>query len=478
MTNPKMKITTIIPKQVRTNMEDLFYKKENGWKNADKEKVFAFCQGYKDFLNTAKTEREFAKEAEKEAVKHGFKPLSEYSSLKAGDKVYAVNRGKGVLMAVIGSDDIERGLRIIGSHIDSPRLDLKPEPIYEDSEMSLFKTHYYGGIKKYQWTAIPLAMHGTIIKADGTPVEICIGEADDDITFTVSDLLPHLSDEQYTKKVGKAIEGEALNILIGGVPLEDEDAKEPYKAAVLKLLNEKYGIVEEDFISAEIEFVPAFDLKDLGFDRSFIAGWGQDDKVCAYTSMKAIFEIENPEKTAVCLLVDKEEIGSMGVTGMRSHFFEDIMAEICNLLKGSYSELMLKRCLASSKCLSADVCAMHDPNYPTVLDKFNAARAAHGVAIVKYTGSRGKSGASDASAEFVGEIRRLFSQNGVLWQSTELGKIDLGGGGTISQYVANLDIDTLDCGVPLLSMHSPYEIASKLDVYSAYKGYKAFYKMK
>lgn len=459
-------------------MENLFYKKENGWKTVDKDAVFSFSEGYKKFLNAAKTEREFSKEAEKAALKNGFKPLSKFKSLKAGDKVYAVNRDKGVLLAVIGSDGIEKGLRIIGSHIDSPRLDLKPEPLYEDSEMTLFKTHYYGGIKKYQWTAIPLAMHGTIIKADGTPVEINIGEADDDITFTVSDLLPHLADEQYTKKVGKAIEGEALNILIGGIPLDSEDEKEPYKCAILTLLNEKYGICEEDFISAEIEFVPAFKLKDTGFDRSFIAGWGQDDKVCAYTSLEAIFEIKKPKKTAVCLLVDKEEIGSMGVTGMRSRFFEDTIAEICLLINGEYNEITLKRCLSSSKCLSADVCAMHDPNYPSVMEKNNAAHASHGVAIMKYTGSRGKSGASDASAEFVGEIRKLFNENGVLWQSTELGKIDLGGGGTISQYVANLNIDTLDCGVPLLSMHSPYEIASKVDIFSAYKAYKAFYEMK
>ncbi len=457
-------------------MSDLLIKKENGWKKstASKEEVFSFCDGYKTFLNNARTEREFSKEAVKAAMSQGFKPLSSFESLKRGDKVYVENRGKGLLLAVIGSESIEKGINIIGSHIDSPRLDLKPNPLYEDSEMALFKTHYYGGIKKYQWTAIPLAMHGTAVLADGCSVDIAIGDACDDVTFTISDLLPHLADEQAKKTLGKAIEGESLNVLIGSIPSEN-DEKEAVKAAIMQIIFDKYGICEEDFVSAEIEFVPAFDLKDIGFDRSFVAGPGQDDRVCAYTSMQAIFEVEKCEKTAVCILVDKEEVGSMGVTGFRSRFFEDTIAEIAALMAENYSDLLLRRCFAASTCLSADVCAMHDPNYPSVLEKNNAAVAGGGIALLKYTGSRGKGGASDASAELMGKIRNLFNKNDVLWQVTELGKIDLGGGGTISQYVANLNIDTLDCGVPLLSMHSPYEVASKLDIYMAYKGYKAFY---
>jgi len=457
-------------------MSDLLIKKENGWKKdfVNREEVFSFCEGYKTFLNSAKTEREFAKETVKKAKELGFKELSEFNALKQGDKVYVENRGKGVLLAVIGKESIENGLNIIGSHIDAPRLDLKPNPLYEDSDMALFKTHYYGGIKKYQWTAIPLAMHGTVMKADGSCVEIKIGDSSDDVTFTISDLLPHLADEQQQKKLYKAIEGESLNILLGSIPAEDEE-KNPVKAAIMQIISDKYGICEEDFISAEIEFVPAFDLKDIGFDRSFIAGPAQDDRVCAYTSLQAIFETEKPEKTAVCILVDKEEVGSMGVTGFRSRFFENTVAEIVSRLTDNYSDLKLRRCLSNSTCLSADVCAMHDPNYPSVMDKYNAAVAGGGIAILKYTGSRGKGGASDASAELMGKIRNLFNENEVLWQVTELGKIDLGGGGTISQYVANLNIDTIDCGVPLLSMHAPYEVASKLDIFMAYKGYKCFY---
>ena len=453
---------------------DFSYKTENGWKKPEvsKEEVFAFSEGYKKFLNSAKTEREFASLAEKTALEKGFLLLDSFSSLKAGDKIYVNNRGKGILMAVIGSEDIEKGITLVGSHIDTPRIDLKPNPLYEDGEMALFKTHYYGGIKKYQWTAIPLSIHGTVVLASGEKVDIAFGDECDDVTFTISDLLPHLAEEQNKKTLDKAIEGEALNIIIGSVPLADEEEKEPFKAAILKLLNEKYGICEEDFLSAEIEFIPAFSAKDLGFDRGLVGAHGHDDRVCAYTSMQAIFETEAPEKTAVCLLVDKEEVGSMGVTGMRSRFFENVMAEILALMgKG---ELALRRCLSSSICLSADVCAAWDPNYPSVMEKNNSAKLSHGVAVMKYTGSRGKGGSSDASAELMGRIRKIFNENGVLWQSTELGKVDAGGGGTISQYVANLNIDTLDCGVALLSMHSPFEVASKIDIYMAYRGYKAF----
>ena len=457
-------------------MSDLLMKRENGWKKstADKKEVFDFCEGYKKFLNNAKTEREFAKAAIDAAKNKGFKCIKEFEKLKPGDKVYSENRGKGVLLAVIGEDDVENGINIIGSHIDSPRLDLKPNPLYEDSELALFKTHYYGGIKKYQWTSIPLAMHGTVVLSDNSTVDISIGDPQDDVTFTISDLLPHLADEQAKKALHKAIEGESLNILIGSIPAEDVE-KDSVKTAIMQILNDRFGICEEDFVSAEIEFVPAFDLKDIGFDRSFIAGPAQDDRVCAYTSLEAIFGIEKCKKTAVCILVDKEEVGSMGVTGFRSKFFEDTIAEIASRMTDNYSDLTVRRCFSASTCLSADVCAMHDPNYPSVLEKNNAAYAGGGITIVKYTGSRGKGGASDASAELMGKIRNIFNENSVLWQVAELGKIDLGGGGTISQYVANLNIDTVDCGVALLSMHSPYEIASKLDIYMTYKGYKAFY---
>ena len=457
-------------------MSDLLMKRENGWKksSASKEEVFAFCEGYKKYLNSARTEREFTSLTIETAKAKGFKDISEFKTLKPGDKVYRNNRGKGVLLAVIGEEDIECGINIIGSHIDSPRLDLKPNPLYEDSELALFKTHYYGGIKKYQWTSIPLAMHGTVVLNDNSTINISIGDESEDVTFTITDLLPHLADEQAKKELYKAIEGESLNILLGSIPAEGAE-KDAVKTAVMQLLNDKYGICEEDFVSAEIEFVPAYDLKDTGLDRSFVVGPAQDDRVCAYTSLEAIFEIQKPSKTAVCILVDKEEVGSMGVTGFRSKFFEDTIAEIAYLMSDNYSDLTVRRCFASSTCLSADVCAMHDPNYPSVLEKNNAAYAGGGITIVKYTGSRGKGGASDASAELMGKIRNIFNANNVLWQVAELGRIDLGGGGTISQYVANLNIDTVDCGVALFSMHSPYEIASKLDIYMTYKAYKAFY---
>lgn len=459
----------------RINNMEFAYKTKNGWQkpSVSKEEIFDFCEKYKEFMNSAKTEREFASLVEEKIKKEGFAPLASFSELKQGDKVYAVNRGKGLMLAIIGSEDIEKGITLIGSHIDAPRLDLKPNPLYEDGDMALLKTHYYGGIKKYQWTTIPLAMHGSIILADGKKIDIAIGDDGDDITFTITDLLPHLSAEQVKKTLDKAIEGEDLNIVFGSIPLPDKDEKEPFKAAILTLLNNKYGMCEEDFISAEIEFVPAFAAKDVGIDRGLIGAPGHDDRVCAYTSLQAILETVNPKKTAVCILVDKEEVGSMGVTGMRSRFFENIMAEILSLMgKG---EISLRRCFSSSICLSADVCAAWDPNYTSVMDKNNSAKVSHGIAIMKYTGARGKSGASDATAELMGRIRKIFNDNGVLWQSTELGKVDAGGGGTIAQYVANLNIDTLDCGVPILSMHSPYEVASKMDIYMAYLGYKAFF---
>lgn len=453
----------------------LSYARQCVWKSesADQEAIFSFCDGYKNFLNIARTEREFVSAAEETAKKNGFLPMSEMETLKPGDKIYHVNRGKGIMMAVIGRASIESGVRIVGAHIDSPRLDLKQNPLYEDGEMALLKTHYYGGIRKYQWLAAPLAMHGRVILANGEAVDIAIGDEGDDFTFTISDLLPHLAKEQGGKPVRDAFDGESLNVLVGSIPVDDEDAKQPIKEAILQYLNAKYGMVEEDFLSAEIEVIPAISVRDVGFDRSMIGGPGQDDRVCAYTAMQAIFEAEAPEHTAICLLVDKEEIGSMGNTGMQSRFFENTLAEIAYKL-GNTADISIRRCLSNSKCLSADVNAAFDPNYASVYEKNNAAILGHGVTISKYTGHGGKSESSDASAEFMGEIRRLFNENGVIWQTAELGKVGAGGGGTIAQYVANLNVDTIDCGTALLSMHAPFEISSKADVYMTYRAYKCF----
>lgn len=454
----------------------LLYERKNVWKdeNVDKKDVFSFCEGYKSFLNSARTEREFVIEAEKVAQKNGFCPLEKMDALKPGDKVYRINRGKGIILSVIGSAPIEEGVRIVGAHIDSPRLDLKQNPLYEDGEMALLKTHYYGGLRKYQWLCTPLAMHGRVILANGNSVDIAIGDEDDDFTFTISDLLPHLAREQGGKPLRDAFDGENLNVIVGSIPVNEEDAKKPIKEAILQYLNEKYSMVEEDFLSAEIEMIPAVKVRDIGFDRSMIGGPAQDDRVCSYTAMQGLFETDTPKHTAICLLVDKEEIGSMGNTGMQSRFFENTLAEICFLL-GKKEEIFVRRCLSNSKCLSADVNAAFDPNFAGVYEKNNAALLGHGVTISKYTGHGGKSESSDASAEFMGEIRRLFNESGVIWQTAELGKVGAGGGGTIAQYVANLDVDTIDCGTALLSMHAPFEISSKADVYMTYKAYKCFF---
>ena len=449
--------------------------KSNAWNAANsKDEIMIFCDKYIDFLNSSKTERVCVRKCINLAEKAGFKHFESMDTLNAGDKVYMLNRGKNIVLAVIGTDDVLNGLSIVASHIDSPRLDLKPVPLYEDSNLTLFKTHYYGGIKKYQWTAIPLSIIGVVVKKDRSIIEVNIGENDGDPVFTVTDLLPHLAQDQMQKKATEIIGGEALNILAGSLP--DADAEQDAeKAALLKLLEEKYGICEEDFLSAELEAVPAFPAKDVGFDRSMVGAYGHDDRVCAYTSLMALFETESPKKTAVCLLTDKEEIGSMGSTGMRSAFFEYAVALLLEKSTGSYNELMLKRTFRNSMCLSSDVSAAVDPTYPEVHDKLNAPFFGRGVVLTKYTGSRGKSGTSDANAEFMGLIRHIFDEAGVFWQSGELGKVDAGGGGTIAQYVANLDMEVVDCGVPLLSMHAPYELASKLDIYMAYRAYKAFY---
>ncbi len=370
-------------------------------------------------------------------------------------------------------DDTSKGLNIVAAHIDAPRIDLKQNPLYEDLELAFFKTHYYGGIKKYQWTTVPLALHGVVVKGDGSKTEIIIGEDDSDPVFCITDLLPHLAQEQMNKVMKDAISGEALNILIGSKPNSDE--KDKVKGELLRLICEKYDIIEEDFISAELEIVPSAKARDVGFDRSLIGAYGQDDRVCGYTALAGILEVESPSKTAICILADKEEVGSMGNTGMRSRFFEDTVAKIISMQHSSYNDLLVREAFASSLCLSADVGAAVDPNYKEVSELANAPRINYGVMMTKYTGSRGKSGSNDASAEFVGIVRKMLNDNNIVWQIGELGKVDVGGGGTVAQYIANLNIETIDCGVPLLSMHSPFEIAGKIDIYMAYRAYKAFY---
>jgi aspartyl aminopeptidase len=412
----------------------------------------------------------------KKLLENGFSELDLNRPLSPGDKVYTVNRGKSVIAAVIGTGPITAGTNIIAAHIDAPRIDLKQNPLYDDMDIAFFKTHYYGGIKKYQWTTIPLALHGVILRADGSKLNIKIGEREDEPLFTITDLLPHLAKEQMEKKLSEGITGESLNILIGSIPGDYE--KEKTKNNILKILKDKYNIENEDFVSAELEIVPAFKARDMGFDKSMIGAYGQDDRVCAYTALEAILNTHMPDRTAVVVLADKEEIGSMGNTGMMSRFFEDTMAYLCNLTNKDSTDLDLRISLGNSICLSADVGAAMDPNYKEVQEKQNAPQLNHGVLLTKYTGSRGKSSSSDASAELVNSIRRLFNQNGVLWQIGELGKVDQGGGGTVAQFLANLNIDVIDCGVPLLSMHSPFEVSAKLDVYMAYKGYKAFFEIK
>jgi aspartyl aminopeptidase len=462
--------------------ERLSYKRQNVWEKVDEEyikKAFDFCEEYKSFLDASKTEREFAANTEKLAIGAGFKNLDDLiaanKKLKPGDKVYHINRKKSAVLAVIGSKPVTDGVNILGAHIDAPRLDLKQNPLYEDTEMAFFKTHYYGGIKKYQWLTIPLAIHGIVVKGDGTPVEIVIGEGEDDPVFHITDLLPHLAREQMQKKMSEAVTGEGLNLLLGSMPFRDEKVKEKVKLNILNILNKRYGIVEEDFQSAELEIVPAQRARDVGFDKSMVGGYGQDDRVCAYPALKALIDIDVPDRTAVCLLTDKEEIGSMGNTGAQSSLLQDFLANIIALSDDSYSDLKLRTCLSKSKMLSADVNAAVDPNYDSVYEKKNATYLGHGIVLQKYTGARGKYDSSDASAEFVGEVRKLFNDNGIMWQTGELGKVDEGGGGTIAQYAANLGIDVLDCGVAVLSMHSPFEITSKIDVYMTYNAYKVFF---
>lgn len=457
--------------------DKLFNKKENGWKDLndeEKNKIFEFSDNYMSFLNVSKTEREFIKNARKLADENGYKDIMEFDSLKPGDKIYFINREKSMYLAIIGTEPIENGLHIIGSHVDSPRLDLKPNPLCEDTELAYFKTHYYGGIKKYQWTTIPLAIHGRIVKPNGEKIDICIGEDANDPIFTITDLLPHLAQDQMQKKLKDGIDGEDLKLLVGSIPYGNENGTDLVKLNILNILNEKYGITEADLSSSEIELVPEFKARSLGFDSGLVAAYGQDDKVCAYTSLMAMMELDNVKNTAVCILSDKEEIGSMGNTGMESHMFDFFVSEILNKL-GVNKPNLLDRVFCFSKMLSSDVDAGYDPIYASVSDRENAGFLGKGISLNKYTGARGKSGASDANAEYVAWIRNLLEKNDIKYQIAELGKVDIGGGGTIAYIIANKGADVIDLGVPVLSMHAPYEVTSKYDVYSAYRTYKAFW---
>ena len=454
--------------------EKLFNEKKVGWEklsDIEKDLIFSFSNGYINFLNKSKIEREAVVTARELAESHGFKDVMYFEHLKPGDKVYFVNRDKSIYLAVIGTEKLENGLQIVGAHIDSPRLDLKPNPLCEDSGFAYFKTHYYGGIKKYQWTTIPLSLHGVIVKANGEKINVNIGEDENDPIFTITDLLPHLAQEQMELKLKNGIDGESLAVLIGSIPYDDDKISEKIK---LNILHQKYEITEADLLSSEIEVVPAFKARSLGFDSSMVAAYGQDDKICAYTSLAAMMDLKDVKTTAVCILSDKEEIGSMGNTGMESHMFDFFISELLNKA-GENRPNLLDKVFCFSKMLSADVDAGFDPLYANVSDRTNAAFLGRGIGLNKYTGARGKSGASDANAEFVAWVRNIFEKNNVKYQVSELGKVDIGGGGTIAYILANKGVDVIDCGVPVLSMHAPYEVTSKYDIYTAYRGYKAFW---
>ena len=448
---------------------------------AEKKKVMALSEDYKVYMTAAKTERESVAEAIKLAEAKGYRNLEdlikENAKVKAGDKIYANCIGKALALFMIGSEPITAGLNILGAHVDSPRLDLKPNPLYEDTDYALLDTHYYGGIKKYHWVAMPLALHGVVAKKDGSVLTVNIGEKESDPVFCISDLLPHLGGEQMSKKASEVIPGENLDIIIGSEPLKtkDEKEKELVKANILKILKSEYGIEEEDFYSAEIEVVPAGAARDMGFDRSMVLCYGQDDRICGYTSLRALLDTEKTEKTAVCLLTDKEEVGSMGLSGMHSRFFENAVAEIMELA-GEFTDLNLRRCFGNSCMLSSDVSAGYDTNFVSAFEKRNAAYLGRGVSFNKYTGSRGKGGSNDASAEYIAKIRRIMDDNKVCFQITELGKVDQGGGGTIAYILANLGMQVIDCGIPVLNMHAPFEVSSKADIYEAVKCYMAFLK--
>lgn len=453
--------------------EALFLDKKNGVSTLEPSQIKAadtFCEPYKTFLDQAKTEREAVQTAVGLAEQAGFTRFDPDKKYSAGDRIYTVNRNKNILLAVIGTDGCKNGVRLAIAHIDSPRLDLKPNPLYEANDLALFKTHYYGGIKKYQWTAIPLALHGTVALKNGETISVCLGEKAEDPCFCVTDLLPHLAQEQMTKTMAKSFTGEDLNVLIGSRPFKGDKESELVKLNVMRLLNESYGITEADFLSAELELVPAFSARDIGFDRSMIGGYGHDDRVCAYPALMAALHCKTPKNTVVTVLVDKEETGSDGNTGMQSDFMKYF---IFDLAKSEGQEGY--RVLSKSRCLSADVNAAFDPTYASVFEANNASYINNGVVITKYTGHGGKYGTSDASAEFMAQIRQMLDKEKILWQTGELGKVDLGGGGTIAKYVANLNVDVVDLGVPVLSMHAPFEVVSKTDVYMAYKAFSVFF---
>lgn len=435
-----------------------------------------FCESYKEHLSHCKTERECVADMIARAEKYGYQDLDQLTAagtaLKAGDKVYASNRGKMLVLVQVGKKPIEQGVNILGAHIDSPRLDLKPNPLYEDSGLAMLKTHYYGGIKKFQWVALPLALHGVVAKKDGTVEKVVLGEDPTDPVLGISDILPHLGKDQAVKPMGEAFTGEDLNVCVGSIPEKEADS-EAVKKHVLALLKEKYGMEEEDFLSSELEIVPAGAARDYGLDRSMILGYGHDDRICAYTSFMAMMDCPEADRTLVTVLTDKEEIGSVGATGMHSRFFENVMAEVMELT-GEYSDLKLRRAMAASKMLSSDVSAAFDPNFPSVSEKNNTPFFGMGPAFFKYTGSRGKSGSNDASAEYIAQLRQLFDQENIAFQLGELGKVDQGGGGTIAYIPAQLAMDVIDMGIPLHSMHAPFEIASKADIYEAYRAYKVF----
>ena len=456
-------------------LDKLSYKRRNIYEEATPEKIKAiydYSEGYKKFLDDGKTEREATEAAIALVEAKGFTEYKLGDKISIGDKRYLNHHGRSLIAFKVGEKDIEReGIKILASHVDSPRLDLKQVPMYEDSGMGFLKTHYYGGVKKYQWTAIPLALHGVMVKADGEVVNVCIGEDDNDPIFYINDLLPHLGAKQAQEPLGTAISGETLNILIGGLPYDDKEVSDKIKLTALSILNEKYGVTEEDFISAELSLVPAFKARDIGFDRALIAAYGHDDRVCSYPAITALLDNADTKDTVMVVLADKEEVGSMGISGMQSAFLVDLIAEISKAL--GKNEAVVRN---NSKCLSADVTACYDPNFADVYEKRNSAMISCGTTMSKYTGARGKSGTSDASAELVGYFRKIFAENDVIWQTGELGKIDMGGGGTVAMYIANQNIPTVDLGVPVISMHAPYEVVSKADVYSTYEAFCAFVK--
>ena len=461
-----------MPKDAEKLSKELLFSYKHVAKEDKKEfkKSDEFSTAYKEFLNKAKTERECVALAKEMLTKAGYKEFDITKKYKAGDKVYKINRGKAIMAATFGSKDLNEGIRINAAHIDSPRLDLKPNPLYEKNELAFFKTHYYGGIRKYQWVTIPLAMHGVVVKKDGTKVEINIGEAEDDPVFMISDLLPHLGMKQGERKLAEGINGEELNIIVASLPLDDTDIKDAVKLHAMKLLNDRYGITERDFARAEIEFVPALKARDMGFDRSLIAAYGQDDRICAYPALIAEIETKKPEYTTLTVLADKEEIGSVGNTGLHSNFVYDFISMLATNKKAD-----VRVVCENSACLSSDVNAAYDPTFDSVFEANNSCYLNHGCVLTKYTGARGKYSSSDASAEFMAKVIDIMDKAGVHWQIGELGAVDVGGGGTVAQFIAMLNIDVVDLGIPVLAMHAPCEMASKIDLYNAYKAFKAFY---